>query len=403
MAKKKNTVRPDGRISVQIYIGNVDGKRKYKTVYGKTQKEVDAKATDVKAAMRKGLDVAAEKDTFKDWADRWLNLKSTEVSHGRLENYKYNIAKFESIFNIPLVKLKTADFQQVIIDLSVENPTTKKPTSKATLLQTKSAALQVCRLAIENRVMDYNPVEAVKIPKVESTSFRRALTAEEQKWIIETPHRAQTAAMIMMFSGLRRGELIPLTWSDVDFKNATISVNKSIEFIDGKAIIKETGKTKSSIRTVDIPDILVDYLKKIKREVKNTVLVCPSAKGQLITEASWRRMWESYLTDLNLKYGDFETHLNVSRPKSKFHPEATPFLIPHFTAHWLRHTFATMLYFAGVDVLTAKEQLGHSDIQTTLNIYTHLDGKFKRKSMNKLNDFLRECKSDASQLNDQSL
>ncbi|WP_304509631.1 tyrosine-type recombinase/integrase, partial [Anaerotignum sp.] len=62
--------------------------------------------------------------------------------------------------------------------------------------------------------------------------------------------------------------------------------------------------------------------------------------------------------------------------------------MPRFTAPWLRHTYATMLYLARVDVLTSKEQLGHSDVQTTLNIFTHLDGKHKRKSMDKLNIYI---------------
>ena len=76
------------------------------------------------------------------------------------------------------------------------------------------------------------------------------------------------------------------------------------------------------------------------------------------------------------------------QPKSKCQPGGVPIVIPNITAHWLRHTFATMLYFAGVDLLTAKEQLGHSDIKTTLEIYTHLDHQFKRKSMKKLDDYL---------------
>lgn len=396
MAKKKNAVRADGRIAVQVFLGEVDGKRKYKTVYGKTQKEADSKAIDLKISLNKGIDIAAERDTFKDWADAWLDIKCTEVSYGRFANYKYNLAKFEPLFNRQIVKLKTADFQKIILDLAKENPTTKKPTSKATLSQTKSAALQVCRLAIDNRVMDYNPVEAVKIPRTQTNEPRRALTQEEQQWIIDTPHRAQTAAMIMMFAGLRRGELLPLTWSDVDFKNATIDINKSVEIINSKSVVKDTAKTKTSIRTIDIPDILLEFLRQKKKEATNSVLVCPSSKGQLMNEIGWRRLWESYLTDLNFKYGDFSNQIK-GKPKSKFQPEGVPFVIPRFTAHWLRHTFATMLYFAGVDVLTAKEQLGHSDIQTTLNIYTHLDGKYKRKSMSKLNVYIAECKSDASQ------
>ena len=64
-----------------------------------------------------------------------------------------------------------------------------------------------------------------------------------------------------------------------------------------------------------------------------------------------------------------------------------PIVIDKITAHMLRHTFITNMYLAGVDVLTAKEQAGHSDIQTTLNIYTHLDGIYKKKEISKLDQF----------------
>lgn len=73
---------------------------------------------------------------------------------------------------------------------------------------------------------------------------------------------------------------------------------------------------------------------------------------------------------------------------SKYAPIEKPFLIPHITPHWLRHTFITLMYLAGVDVLTAKEQAGHADIKTTMAIYTHLDEKYKKKSINKLDEYL---------------
>jgi integrase len=103
-------------------------------------------------------------------------------------------------------------------------------------------------------------------------------------------------------------------------------------------------------------------------------------------------MWSSYLLDINIQHGDFSPFQN--QVNSKFDPKGIPFVIPNITPHWLRHTYATMLYFAGVDILTAKDQLGHADIKTTLNIYTHLDQQYKRKSMEKLNVFL----NDASQM-----
>jgi integrase len=389
MPKKQNTRRKDGLIAVQVYLGmDENKKRKYKTVYGSTQKEANAKAEQIKLSLRKGIDVSSEKDTFKEWGERLLKIKKSEVSHGRYCTYCHEFEKLSPLFLCEISKIRTSDIQGVILDLSESNPNTNKPTAKKTLIDIKCLASQIFKLAIENRVLDYNPALAVKIPNIHSEDKRRALTAEEQKWIVETPHRAQTAAMIMMYAGLRRGELIPLTWDDIDLSKKTISVNKTVEIINNKSIEKDTAKTKLSIRTVDIPNVLVEYLKSVKKSSK---YVCPSADNKMMSESSYKRMWDSYIKELNLKYGDF-SHLD-KQPKSKFQPGGVPIVIPKITAHWLRHTFATMLYFAGVDILTAKEQLGHSDIKTTLEIYTHLDNQFKRKSMNKLDEYLSQDKN----------
>ena len=78
----------------------------------------------------------------------------------------------------------------------------------------------------------------------------------------------------------------------------------------------------------------------------------------------------------------------LHRPGTRFDPENIPFMIPRITAHWLRHTFITNMYLAGVDVLTAKQQAGHSDIKVTMDIYTHLDSEHQNRSMEKLNDYL---------------
>ena len=93
------------------------------------------------------------------------------------------------------------------------------------------------------------------------------------------------------------------------------------------------------------------------------------------------------MTDLNMKYG-------YGGSVSKYDPDGTVMLIEPFTAHQLRHTYASLLYLAGVDVMTAKEQLGHADIKTTLGIYTHLDAKYKKKSLDKLNLYLNNLEDD---------
>ena len=384
MPRKKNKVRADGLIAVQVYLGRrEDGTRKYDTVYGKTQKEADLKAEKIKISRNKGLNVASQHDTFATWSARWFEQKVDEVSHRQASAYKSTLKHLQPLEEMPLNRIITLDIQKIISSLGKLNPNTKKPTAKKTLKNIKSIASQIFQLAIDNRVLDYNPAHAVKLPIGAPQATRRALTDIEQQWILETEHRAKTAAMIMMFSGLRRGELIPLTWNDIDLENATITVNKTTEVIGGHFILKHSAKSEESIRVVDIPQKLVDYL---KHEQKSSLLVCVNVQDKMHTESSWVRMWESYLAELNFIHGEFSPL--QPRPKSKYDPGGVPFVIPRITPHWLRHTFATMLYFAGVDILTAKEQLGHADIKTTLQIYTHLDKTHKRRSMDKLNDYL---------------
>lgn len=393
MPKKKNATRADGRIAVQVYLGrDENNKRKYKTVYGNTQKEADEKALQVKLAMRKGIDVSAMHDTFGEWADRWLRIKESEVKNGQYAAYKSAVDSLKRfIGNSEISKLRAADFQDIFIDLAKKNDNTGKPSSKQTLRIRRIAASNIMQLAIDNRVLEYNPVLATKLPKTKPPESRRALFDHEQRWIIDFPHRARRSAMIMMYAGLRRGELIPLTWSDIDLKKGIIDVNKSVECVKGHFILHEDeAKSKSSLRKVKIPKRLIEFLRNEKKE---SLLVSVSARNTMHTESSWNSMWDSYLRDLNLEYGEFgpfRKKKNGKEFKSKFDPEGVPFVIPHFTPHWLRHTFATLLYLSGVDVLTAMKQLGHSDIKTTLAVYTHLDEIYKDKAMGKLDDYLNK-------------
>jgi integrase len=246
----------------------------------------------------------------------------------------------------------------------------------------KNVIVDVFDYAIQNRAIEFNPARYLIIPSAKKQE-RRALFDYEQQWITDTPHRAQLPAMVMMYSGLRRGELIPLRWSSVDLSAGTITVERFVTMDKGRPIEKHKGKSDAAHRVVNIPAVLVEYLRETQKAKRPSPfeLVCPSLKGGMYTDNAWKRMWDTYLQDLNIKYGK-------TGAKSKYDPKGVPMMIPRFTAHWLRHTFATMLYHAGIDVLTARDQLGHSDIRTTLEIYTHLDKQYKRNSMAKLDEYL---------------
>jgi len=371
MPRPKNKKRSDGRLQAKVYLGAPNGKARYKYVYASTQKELDAKVLDIKVSLGKGLDVTANNDKFGFWRKQWLKLKQNTVSAQRYNSYSSISKMLAPLDTSTIIRLTVSDIQNIIFDNAHLSPTT--------LQMLKSAAKQIFQLAIDSRIMDYNPADNVKIPKKTELPERRALTEEERQWIIDTPDFMQTAAMIMTFAGLRRGELLALLWTDIDLDNKTINVCKAAEVVHGRFITKNMTKTQAGMRTVYIPQLLADYLKTVDR--KNNLYVCPAPEGAIFYTKTWNRKWDSYIAKLNRKYGDFSGCIIKENEK-------LPIVIPHFTAHWCRHTFITMLYLAGVDVLTAKEQAGHNDIRTTMSIYTHLDGQYKQKNMNKLDEFL---------------
>lgn len=380
MPRMKNKTRNDGRLQSKVYIG--DGKYKY--VYAATQKELAEKVQEVKLKIGKGLDLTAEHDTFDAWGNRWLKKKSARVSVNWAKTLEINYRKLEMLFGAEVTQLRRADLEDILDDLFTDGY------SERVLKSVRDIASGIMEMCVENRVIEYNPFRAAEIPeRRKPENERRALTKEERSWIEDTPHRAQTAAMIMMYAGLRRGEMIPLLWSDIDLKSGTISVNKSVEMIDGHPSIKPGGKTDSAVRTVYIPQKLIDYLSRVKRD---SLLVVHMENGAMFTANAWRSMWSTYIKDLNLKYADFGKIVKngkpMERPKSKCRPGGVPILIPKFTAHWLRHTFITMMYLSGVDVLTAAAQAGHSDPKITMDIYTHLDAEYKQRTMEKLDYYI---------------
>ena len=142
MAKRKLTKRADGRYQSQIYLGtDENGKRIIKTLYGRTQKELEEKECLLKVKLSRGFDIKAERKTFGEWAELFLRMKeSKNVSAGRLANYGYALMKFEPLYQYPLEKLYPIDFQRIIASWAKENPNTGKPSSKALLTEMKREA-----------------------------------------------------------------------------------------------------------------------------------------------------------------------------------------------------------------------------------------------------------------------
>ena len=364
------------RTSVRDVNGNT------KTISAKTKKELDKKVREFYNARDNGLQVY-EKAYFKEWAQKWYddNEINKAVGYSQADIYERNIRVLNTRYaNVELKDIKCSDFNNFIkhyvntkyvfdangnyTEIERDKPVSKSATKK--LIQT---ARLIFRYAIANDIPATDFFSSVKIPTNATQNERRALTEYEQQWIIDTPHRCQLPAMIMLFSGVRRGELLALTWQDIDLQKGVISITKTYDV--KTRTIKDGGKTENATRQIPIPQILIDYLSDYKSKLKVVNVhgyVCTDAKGKQFSETGFRRMWESYLRDLNVKYGYSKQNV------SKYNPNGLPMRIDKFTPHYLRHTFATILFLQGVDVIDAMQYMGHADIQTTINIYTDLKG-----------------------------
>jgi integrase len=256
--------------------------------------------------------------------------------------------------------LRQIHLQMIISDLAKRNYATHS------MKQVKQTAVRIMKVAVDSDLIMRNPFTGVVVPFKEPTG-RQPLTSEQLALVRDNwrGHRFGHAGMIMLYAGLRRGECLALTWDDIDLDKRIIKVNKALEVFNNTTTVKAP-KTKAGIREVPIPDILMPVLIE-KKQAQG--IVCPSAKGVQMTEVAYKRAWYSYMCYLNKCAGG----------KMGTGGKEPVWVMDRFTAHQLRHTYASMLFDAGVDVKSAQKFLGHTDIEVTLSVYTHLS-KFKEDS-----------------------
>jgi len=278
-----------------------------------------------------------------------------------------------------LQDMKPLHIKGIITDMA------EKGYAEKTIMEIVQTASQVLDAAVENDYLHRNVFSRVSIPKT-GCEIREPIGEAERKLIRScwSGHRMGVPALIMLYTGIRKGELLALTWSDIDLDAAAVTVSKSAWFDNNRVAIKEP-KTRAGHRTIPVPKPILPILRQAKASAVST-LVCPSAQGELMSHTAYNAAWRSYLHYLNLQAGGSD--------RSRANPKVQ--VIREFTAHQLRHTYATMLYDAGVDVKSAQKFLGHSDFQVTLKIYTHLSEGKEQAAVEALNHFFERSLALAS-------
>lgn len=356
MAKYKK--RNDGRYATTITV-TVDGERRKKYIYGKTIREVDDKIAELRAADKRGAITEPNDITVSEWARTWLDTyKRGKVSDNTFHGYE-NAVEVHIIPRIGayrLNQLRPNHLQGVLNELITagEIPTARK---------VKIVLTNIIKTAIKERYIIDNIADCLELPAYKSKE-KRTLTEDEVELIKRTELTTRQRAFVdlLYYTGLRRGEALALTSSDIDFDKSTIRVNKTIVFGKNQSTIKDSPKTSAGERTLPMPEALKESLQEIVEEGEP---LFRKQGGGYLTKTAMRRMWESIIQKLEKESGN------------RMSNDLTP--------HLFRHNYATILYKAGIDVKTAQYLLGHSTIQVTLAIYTHLSQVDNSKLTEKLN------------------
>lgn len=328
--------------------------KKYEAT-GKTELEAMTKLAEKLAAAKRGEDLVSGAMTVSAWYKQWIDLykKPKGLTEKSLKMYD---EKFNGYIRPAIGHMKLKDVKDVHLQRILNSQAGR---SASHVKKIRMVLQEMFKRARQSRLIPYDPAELLELPTVKQ-GRRRSITEEERAAILAVAerHRAGLWILTLLYTGMRPGETAALTWSDVDFDHNEIHVHAAKE--SGNRTIKGP-KTDSGVRDIPIHAALLPRLLAARGKPFSPVF--PTKAGTIQSESSMRRMWNSFRTELDLQLG----------AKTKDGKIVESVVADDLTPYCLRHTFCTDLQRAGVPINNAKELMGHADIQTTANIYTHRD------------------------------
>lgn len=379
MIKKYTTKNGETRYLFQTYLGidPITGKERRTTRRGfKTMKEAKQAERNLLLDVEENGLPSNQSDgfqdpTFEELASLWLENYKTTVKPSTFENVKSKVEKMteEHFEGLKLKKITVAYCQRVVIELS-----------KTYVLYNHylSVINRIFKYAVLMDILNSNPFDKVIKPKSRQVQRKgNFLTKEELKEFLKL---AQTATLsyffplvhLMSYTGLRQGEALALKWSDIDFENKKITVDKTATRIKEKQTL-QTPKTKNSKRVISIDPTTLSILKSWKKDqikiyFKNGKhfegdenFIFTNQRAEWVHIHNFIPYFKRFVTDHKLK---------------------------PITPHGLRHTHASLLFSAGVEPKNISDRLGHSTVQITLDLYTHITEEQRTDTVEKLLEYM---------------
>ena len=307
---------------------------------------------------------------LKEWLDIWLNkYTKLTVKLRTYDKYKYIIEKHinPKLGNYELDELNFEIFQDFVLNkLENGNINTNSKLANNSVIGIVNVLKSSMTFAMSLGKVQKNEIKKIKLPSPTEksiTAFEKHEQEKLEKYCLNSNKKNHIGIIICLYTGIRIGELLALTWDDIDFKTGIMSITKtsyrSTENEKPKIII-DNPKTKNSNRVIPLSKTLLYILKKIKKSTQSNYIISTRTGGIVGTRA-YQRTYERILNKLNIPYKNF---------------------------HSLRHTFAIRAIEIGVDVKTLSEILGHKNPVITLTRYTHSMMSYKTNMMNKMGKML---------------
>lgn len=359
-------------------------KRESKTFpAGTSKREVMQFKKKVEAELLTQSPMDSHDYTFAEVADRYLQNYTLNLAPNTLRGYKSSYERENGLKNhFGHIKVKRITTDQIQSYVTYLHNSGKSAKTISNIIGFLNVVMKHCTRL---RYIPYNPVEGVILPKKKPKQPVQAYTAEQVQMLLqisECNRAVHTTIALGALAGLRRGEMAALTWDDVNLDDAvpSIHINKTKYHVSpnlgiANPIGVKEPKTNASIRTIPIPNRLADILRKERMRYKE----CKLRYGAEFLDSNcviFQENGSDYQVDsINNGYTEFMQR----------YPE-----IPYYSLHKLRHTFASILASVNTPVKDVQELLGHSDISTTLQVYTHGYDETKRTAIAEL-DRLLSC------------
>ena len=374
MPRQKLNARQDGRFKCK-YNG--------KQFYGKTATEALRKRDEFIREETIGFDPDLKEMRFLEYGLAWLDVYRTECNPKQQRQYQKVIETAAQVLNKQYMRqINATDIQRLF--------NSQQGMSQSHISKFCTTIRAIFRSAVLDGVILKSPAEMAKRPKG-TCKGHRCLEKWEQDLIVETCHEHDfgLAAMVLMFAGLRRGELLYLDIDrDVDFEKKTITVRGGVSYCEGNQASISQGKTKAAQRVIPLSDFLAKALKG------HHGLLCRKEDGSLMSEMAFIRKFESYILFLETKvngcnrrwYGKTKEHKKLIQEGKDLPPWHTI----DITCHDFRVTFCTMCYEAGVPIKTLQSWMGHSDASMIMKIYAKLTAEKEQADASLMNKFMSD-------------